>query len=537
MSADTAGKIYLVGAGPGNPGLLTCRAVEVLRRADVVLYDRLVDERILGYAKDAQLVYAGKRPDCHTMPQEQINELLVERARGGARVVRLKGGDPFVFGRGGEEALAAREAGLRFEVVPGITSALAVPAYAGIPVTHRGLAAGVTIVTGHEDPGKPGSQVDWGRLAAGNETLVIMMGMGRLAEIAQALLENGRGADTPVAVIENGTQPGQRSLTAPLGELAERVGSLGLVSPAIVVVGAVAALGEQLAWLPARPLCGRRVVVTRARAQASELSSMLRDYGAEPVELPTIEILPPKDLTALDTAIGAIAQYDTIVFTSVNGVAAFFDRLRVHHRKDARSLAKAEVWAIGPKTAEALEARGIVAEFVPREFRAEALLDACAGDDLGGRRFLLPRADIARAELRDGLAARGARIDEVSAYRTVGVAQHRVAVLRLLAEGRLDAVTFTSSSTVRNFVEQFSAGEVARIRDQAVIASIGPITSETARELGLPPTVEAAEYTLEGLLAALVNYFENASAGRERIEKPQDGRAADHSNPQGERRA
>ena len=500
------GLISLVGAGPGDPGLLTCRAVEVLERADVVLYDRLVDPAVLEYARQAERIYVGKRPEHHSMSQDEINALLVRRAEAGARVVRLKGGDPFVFGRGGEEALAAREAGVRFEVVPGITSALAAPAYAGVPVTHRELAAGVTVVTGHEDPEKLETQVDWARLAAAHETLVILMGMGRLAEITTMLTQHGRPSETPVAVIENGARASQRSLFATLQDVAERVREAGLSSPAVVVVGEVASLGETLAWVESRPLSGLRILVTRARAQAGELSRRLRAEGAEALEFPTIEIRPPAEYAPLDRALACLGEYAVVAFTSVNGVEAVLARLHEQFARDARAFAGCEIWAIGPKTAEALAAHGLRADFVPREYRAEALLAACKSVDLRGRRFLLPRADIARAALAEGLAERGAVVEQVDAYRTFAVGGAREAVLERLEAGTLDVVTFTSSSTVRNFVSQFSDEEVVRLRDAVVFASIGPITSETARELGVPPSIEASEYTLEGLVEALIAY-------------------------------
>ncbi len=504
-----SGVIYLVGAGPGDPGLLTCRAVETLQQADVVLYDRLLDNRVLEHATTAELVFVGKRPDRHPVPQEEINALLIARARRGETVVRLKGGDPFVFGRGGEEALAARAAGLQCEIVPGITSAIAAPAYAGIPVTHRGLATGVTIVTGHEDPAKPDSQVDWQRLAAGEETLVVLMGMARLKTIAQTLIAHGRAADTPVAVIENGTHPEQRSVVGTLASIDEQVQRVGLGSPAVVVVGTVAALAQELAWLPERPLAGRRVVVTRAQAQAGKLARLLRNSGAYPIEVPVIETAPPEDPGALDAALGNLAGYDAVVFVSVNAVEACFERMRGVHRLDARALAGLEIWALGSRTVEALKQRGIDADLTPHDHDLTSLFERESARAPSGRRYLLPRGSAPTGEggslaIAEALATRGARVDEVSAYRSVPVAGVRRRLQRLLEEKRIDAITFTSSSAVQSFAAEFPAAELAELCSQSAIASIGPLTSATAREVGLPPKVEAADSTLTGLLEALI---------------------------------
>ncbi|MDP8972962.1 MAG: uroporphyrinogen-III C-methyltransferase, partial [Actinomycetota bacterium] len=382
--------IYLVGSGPGDPGLFTVKGVECLRRADAVVYDRLAPEALLAHAHpEAELIYVGKKPGEPSMPQEEINALLVELARAGKTVVRLKGGDPYVFGRGGEEALELTRAGLPFEVVPGVTSGIAAPAYAGIPVTHRGFSTSVAFVTGHEDPTKGESDVDWEKLANGAETLVLYMGVGRLAEISSELISAGRNPETPVACVRWGTRSEQRTVTGTLENIAERVAQAKLKPPAITVVGDVVALRDEgLDWYERRPLFGRRVVVTRARAQAGELSRQLKTLGAEVFEFPTIEIRAPEDFGPLDGAIWELDSFDWIVFTSVNGVEAFMERLR-YHGLDLRTVPRwAKVAAIGPATAHRVEEAGLRVNVTPEEYRAEALIEALEGDSLEDKRVL-----------------------------------------------------------------------------------------------------------------------------------------------------
>ena len=485
MVVDSSGIVYLVGAGPGDPGLMTVRAVELIAAADVVLHDRLIPREALAHAReDAELVYVGKQGGGPQMPQEEIDRLLVEHAKAGRRVVRLKGGDPFVFGRGGEEALVLREAGIPFEVVPGVTAGVAAPAYAGIPVTHRDAASGVAFVTGHEDPGKEGSAIDWAALAAFPGTLVFYMGVRALPRIAERLVASGRPADQPVAVVERGTLPGQRTLVATLADVGERAAADGIRAPAIALVGPVAALREQLAWLESRPLHGRTVAVTRARAQASALAARLRDLGAAVVEAPAIRIEP------LDTPLPPVAGYDLVCVTSPNGAELLLDRLR-----DARELAGITVAAIGPGTARALRARGVEPDVVPERAVAEGLAEALAGHPV--RRALIARGAAGRDVLPDALRARGAEVDVVALYETV--AEPLDDATREAAAGA-DYVLFTSASSVRFFARAAGNGALRGPR----LASIGPATSAELREHGAEPDLEADPHTPDGLVQALL---------------------------------
>ena len=495
----STGRVYLVGAGPGDPGLLTVRARELLEAADVVVHDRLGTEAVLPLCRpDAELVNAGKAPGRAALTQGEINDALVAAAGRAGTVVRLKGGDPFLFGRGGEEAEALTAAGVPYEVVPGVTSAIAAPAYAGVPVTHRGAATAVTIVTGHEDPGKAESQTDWAAIARVGGTIVLLMGMARLEAIASALIAAGRPADEPAAVVQWGTTPRQRSLVATLGTVAEAAALAGLGAPAVVVVGPVAALGERIAWLDG-PLRGRRIVVTRARAQASELTTALRALGAEVIELPTIRIVPVASSAEIDAACARIGDYDLLVLTSVNGVDTLLDRLWERGR-DARALASdATLVAIGPATAERLAARGMRVDVVPERFLAEGVLEALEDRSLDGARVLVARAREARPELVDGLRARGAQVDEVALYDTIAEAPPAE---RLADALDADYLTFTASSTVRRFAELVPPGRLGGLPGRVV--SIGPITSQTAREHGLVVHAEAAEHSIPGLVEALL---------------------------------
>ncbi|MBM4018286.1 MAG: uroporphyrinogen-III C-methyltransferase [Planctomycetes bacterium] len=497
------GKAYLVGAGPGDPGLLTLRGRDVLGLADVVVYDALIPARVLGYAPSAaERIYVGKRAAAHALPQEDINRLLVEQALAGRTVVRLKGGDPFVFGRGGEEALALAEAGIEFEIVPGVTAAIAAAAYAGIPVTHREMASAVGLVTGHEADDKPGSALDWGALARWKGTLVFYMGAANLAVISRNLEAHGAAGDTPAAVIHWGTTPRQKVVAAALRDLPAAAAEAGVRPPAVILVGEVARLRGRLTWYERRPLFGRRIVVTRARAQASDLAASLEALGAEVVEAPAIRIEPASDPRPLRDAARRAAGFDWIVFTSVNGVDAYFDALAAEGL-DARALAGRRIAAIGPATAARLMGRGIRADLQPDPFTGAAVAKALAARGrLAGVRILLPRADIAPKELADALAAQGAAVCEVAAYRTAPEAGGAEAVREGLAGGTIDWLTFTSSSTVKNLLGAVGAQAVrgSRVR----VASIGPTTSAALREAGLEPHVEAGEHTIPGLVAAIV---------------------------------
>jgi uroporphyrinogen III methyltransferase/synthase len=497
MSAR-GGVVYLVGAGPGDPGLITARALELIATADSVFYDRLIPPGALDGAREqADLVYVGKAPGRPSVPQEEIAERMTEAARSGRSVVRLKGGDPFVFGRGGEEGEALREAGVEFEVVPGVTAGVAATAYAGIPVTHRDEASAVAFVTGHEDPGKAETALDWEALARFPGTLVFYMGVKRLAANVAALIAAGRDPDEPAAAIERGTMEGQRTVAATLGTLAEAVERERLGAPAAIVVGEVVGRREALAWLERRPLHGRRVVVTRARAQASGLARRLRELGGSVIELPAIRIEPRLDSDEARRAVAEIGEYSLVCLTSPNGASLLLEALKEAGR-DARALAGATVAAIGPGTARALALQGIAADIVPERFVAEALVEALSGVEVEGRRVLVARAAEAREVLPEALRERGAEVDDVALYETVREQPDPAAVE---AAQDADYVTFTSSSTVRNLTEALGERFPARAR----IVSIGPITSEAAREAGLEVQVEAERHDVDGLLAALLD--------------------------------
>ncbi len=504
----SAGKVYLVGAGPGDPGLITVAGLERVKQADVIVYDRLIGRALLDHAREgADLIYAGKVPSpSQTQDQEAINRLLVEKAREGKSVVRLKGGDPFVFGRGGEEAEALREAGIPFEVIPGVTSAVAVPAYAGIPVTHRGVATSFAVITGHEDPTKAETAIDWPGVARAADTLVFLMGVKTLPDIVQQLTANGRSPTTPVGVIQQGTSAEQRTVTGTLADIADIVDQAGIKPPAVTVVGEVVRLRETISWFENRPLFGKRVLITRTRRQASVLARLLADEGAVPVELPSIEIEPIEDSAAVDAATERLraGDYAWTGFTSANAVDLFFEHLS-ERTLDARALGASKVFAIGPATAAALAARGITPEVVPDEYVAEAVVEAMRPHLTPhtshlSPRILLPRAESARPELVQGLEALGATVDEIPIYRAVVPSDSEPAALEALRNGEIDIVTFTSSSTVRNLVTMLGGTEAL---ERPLIACIGPITADTARELGLRVDVMATEYTVEGLVARL----------------------------------
>ncbi len=502
------GLVSLIGAGPGDPGLLTLRGAEALAAADVVVYDYLASPALLAHVRpDAERIYVGKKAGQHTLSQDEMNALLVEQALAGKRVARLKGGDPFVFGRGGEEALALVEANVPFEVIPGVTSAVAAPAYAGIPVTHRGLASSFAVITGHEDPKKAEPAVDWSRLATSVDTLVFLMGVGNLPQIVEQLMAHGRHAATPIALVRWGTTPDQQVVSGTLVDIVDRVKAAGLKPPAVVVVGPVAALRKSLHWFEDRPLFGQHVLVTRTREQASVLSARLRTLGAEAVELPTIRIAPPEDRSPLDQAIVVLPNYDWLIFTSVNGVRHFWERLALAGQ-DARALHGVKVAAIGPATAAELEARGLRPDYVPDEYIAEAI--AAGLGDVRGHRVLLPHADIARPALADLLCQGGAEVVDVTAYRTLQPEIETDELCDLLA--RVTVATFTSSATVRNLaaMAQGVGLDLPRALEQATIACIGPITAQTARDLGLPVQVMAERYTISGLIEALIRHFKIA---------------------------
>ncbi len=499
------GIVYLVGAGPGDPGLITVKGRECIEKADVIVYDRLAGQRLLSYARpDAELIYVGKSPQRHAMKQQEINQLLVDKAKQGLTVTRLKGGDPFVYGRGGEEAEALVENNIRYEVVPGITSAVAVPAYAGIPVTHRNATSSFAVITGNEDPTKDNSNIAWDKISTGIGTLVFLMGMGNLPQICQKLIQYGRHPETPVALVRWGTRPEQRTLVGTLGDIAEKAAQANFNNPAVIVVGEVVNLREKLAWFENKPLFGKRVLVTRSREQASVLSKKIEELGGEPWEFPTIQIVEPEDYAPLDRAISQLSTYQWVIFTSVNGVKYFFRRLRALE-KDVRSLYGVKICAIGPKTKEALEKCGLMVDYVPGEYRAEEIAAGLTGKVKPGERILLPRADIARKVLPQALREMGAVVDDVATYRTVLGAGNAQLLREMLAQKKIQILTFTSSSTVKNFVKMIGSENLNELLEGVTVASIGPITSNTARELGIKVTVEAEEYTIDGLVQAIIN--------------------------------
>jgi uroporphyrinogen III methyltransferase/synthase len=497
-----SGIVYLVGAGPGDYRLISVKACDCLKKADTVVYDRLADERILSYApKTAEYIYVGKASSQHTMRQEDINQLLVDKAKEGKVVVRLKGGDPFVFGRGGEEALLLLENKLPFEIVPGITSAISVPAYAGIPVTHRAVATSFAVITGHEDPTKGESNMRWDKLSTGVDTLVFLMGVGNLPHITSKLIENGRAADTPAAVIRWGTKPEQEVLVTTVGKAAEDVAKAKLKPPAIFIVGEVVNLREKLAWFDNRPLFGKKVLVTRAREQASKLTAALEELGAQCIESPSIRIVEPRDgYAAIDAAIASLAQYDWLIFTSTNGVEHFFARLQ-QKGMDTRSLGKAKIAAIGVATANQLKEHGILADRIPAEFRAEGILEVLKEDIEAGMKILIPRAQEAREILPEKLRELGAVVEVAPVYQTIAGETDASMVKDLLKTGGIDLVTFTSSSTVSNLLKII--GGDAKLLANVKKACIGPITAKTCQDLAIETDIVAEEYTIHGLVEAI----------------------------------
>ena len=509
MADNKKGKVYLVGAGPGDPGLLTIRAKDCLMRADVVIYDFLANRSFLELAgKKADLIYVGKKGGCHAVSQQEINRLIVEKARKGLTVARLKGGDPFIFGRGGEEAQELVRAGVSFEVIPGVTSAIAVPAYAGIPLTHRDYTSTVAFVTGHEDPGKEKSNIAWEKLATGAGTLVFLMGVKNLPMITENLMKHGRTPETPVAIIQDGTVAEQKTVVGTLQDIGGKAAEEEVKPPAVIIVGDVVNLRQELNWFEKKPLFGRRIVVTRAREQASGFVAALAERGAECIEFPTIEITTPESWKDLDGTIRSLESYQWLLFTSVNGVKYFFRRLEALG-KDARDLKGVKVGAIGPKTAQAVRQKGIRPDLVPDEYRAEAVVLSFRESGAKASRVLLPRAARAREVLPEELEKMGFKVDVVEAYRTVKPEREKGRVKELLERGEIDVVTFTSSSTVTNFLGMFEAEELdlkARLKE-VVVACIGPITARTAEENGLPVTLMPSEYTIEGLTNAIVEYF------------------------------
>ncbi|MGV8058120.1 MAG: uroporphyrinogen-III C-methyltransferase [Smithellaceae bacterium] len=505
------GKVYIIGAGPGDAGLITLKAVECLRLADVVIYDNLVNEELLKYAPaQARFIYAGKKGGDHTLSQDKINTLLAREALAGNIVARLKGGDPFIFGRGGEEAEVLVARGIPFEVIPGVTSAIAVPAYAGIPLTHRGLTSTVAFITGHEDPAKDKSDINWQALA-GIGTLVFLMGVKNIGQITGTLITHGKLPATPAALIRRGTTPQQKIITGTLATIAGQALSENFKPPAILVVGPVVDLSDTLRWFDLKPLFGKGVVITRPERQADNLARLLTSEGAFPIAFPTISIVPPADLCELDNAIDQLESYDWLIFTSANGVRFFFARLKEKGR-DVRDLKGIKICCIGPATARQIEGRGVKVDLVPEKFIAEGILKSFASVDLSGRKILIPRAAEARDILPEGLKKQGAAVDVATTYRTINSGRKKEELTKLIDAGEVDVITFTSSSTVTNFVEIMGADFVlpAHIR----IACIGPVTAATAKKEGFKVDIAEEEYTMEGLVQSLINSAKNDSLFR-----------------------
>lgn len=489
-------KVYLVGAGPGDPELITLKGRLILEQADSILYDHLANDALLDFAPPtAERLYVGKKKSDHAFSQDEICALLIERARRGLNVVRLKGGDPFIFGRGGEELDALVDAGIPFEVVPGVTSPLGIAAYTGVPLTHREHTSAVTFVTGHSV-----SEIDWSKIGAA-ETLVVMMGLTTIGEISAALIANGRSADTPAMAVRWGTRPDQETIVGTLADLAQRVEANRMKPPATIIIGEVVALRERFNWYERLPLFGKRIVVTRDKGQAGELTSRLHALGADAIELPTIEIRAPADPAPLDRAMEELHSYDWLIFTSANGVRYFLDRLDRSHA-DLRAL-KARICTIGPATRKVIEAAHLKVDLMPEQYVAESLVAAFAGIDLNGKRILLPRAAVARDVVPVALRQERAIVDVVEAYRTMippNAAQRAKAIFD--ASRKPDWITFTSSSTVNNFIEIAGADRLKGVK----IASIGPVTTSTIRKHGVDVAAEADPYTIDGLVSAVLKW-------------------------------
>jgi len=499
------GKVYLVGAGPGDPGLITVKGLDCLRKADVIVYDRLVDDSLLIEAcPKAEKIYVGKAAKKDTWKQEDINRLLLDRAREGKVIVRLKGGDPFVFGRGGEEAELLAMHHISFEIVPGISSALAVPAYAGIPVTHRKFASSFTVITGHEAHHKSSSNIEWRNLSSEAGTLVILMGMANLAKLVNELIKKERPPSTPVAVISDGTSHRQKCVTGTLETIIAKVKSESIQPPAVVVVGKVARLREHLSWFDNRPLLGKRILIIGTIQQSTQMSQLLRACGALPVALPVVEIELAPFPNELDQAIINLQDYHWLIFTSIIGVEAFFQRL-FSQNYDARQLSHLRIGAMGPTTAKVLEDKGLRADYIPTKYTIKSFLNELKGQEIAGRRVLLPRSDRAEDRLAVGLVQLGAKVQEVVAYRTILNAETISEGAQMLLFGEIDIIAFTSPFTVANVVTVLNK-EHGHI-NKTVVACIGPKTAAAASKAGVKVSIVARKHTIPGLIEAIEGYF------------------------------
>lgn len=496
-------KVYLIGAGPGDPGLLTIKARDVLAEADVIVYDYLANSEFLSFAKPgAEIIYVGKKGGDHTLSQEGINQLIVDKAKEGKVVARLKGGDPYMFGRGGEEAEELLDAGVPFEEIPGITSAIAGPAYAGIPLTHRDYASSVAFITGHENPDKPGSSHNWDALAKGTSTLVFFMGMKNLPHISAQLIKHGMDPNTPAALVHWGTTTRHRSMASTIEKLPVEGPAQGFTSPSLIVVGGVVNLRERLNWYEQLPLLGKNVVVTRAREQASGMAAMLRKLGANVIQFPTIQINPLADYADVHAAIKKIAEYEWLIFTSVNGVKHFWLQLTALGL-DTRAIGAAKVAAIGPATADILREKGIEPDFIPEKYVAEGVVQGLLERGMNGSKVLLPRAKEAREVLPEELRKAGATVDILPVYETVPAGEAKEAVLELLEQNELHCVTFGSSSTVENFFALVEPERIKAHKNSVKLASIGPITAKTLEQFGFAPDIQPEDYTIPALVEEL----------------------------------
>ncbi|HIJ77793.1 MAG TPA: uroporphyrinogen-III C-methyltransferase [Deltaproteobacteria bacterium] len=501
------GKVYLIGAGPGDPTLITVKGLELLKRAEVVVYDYLASPKLLKYVpKEAEFIYAGKKGGvCHAHTQEEINQMLVDHARAGKIVVRLKGGDPFIFGRGGEEIEELVDAGISFEVVPGVTSATAAATYAGVPITHRGYTASVAFITGHEDPTKESSSIAWDKISTGIGTLVFYMGIKNLPSISKNLIANGRDPQTPVAVVRWASTPAQKSVVGTLANIAEVVKEGGITPPALVVVGEVVNLREKINWFEKRPLFGKRILVTRTREQASELVRLLEDQGADCVEGATIAIEPPDSWEPLDKALTEIADYHWIVFSSINGIRFFFERMNANGL-DTRALHGQKIAVVGEATAEVLKEYGVIADLIPAEYTGDGLAKSLIDQGINGKKVLIPRAKKAREIVPETLAQHGADVTVVPVYQNVQPKGYEKIVAEL-ESGRIDMVTFTSSSTVSNFIEMIREENKGRLLNNVALACIGPITAKTAEKKGLKIDVQPEIFTIPEMVESILDYY------------------------------
>ncbi|MBW1615002.1 MAG: uroporphyrinogen-III C-methyltransferase [Deltaproteobacteria bacterium] len=491
-------KVYLIGAGPGDPELITVKGKQSIKKADIIIYDYLASSELLQYASEtAEIIYVGKKGGAHTLSQNKINKLLIQKAKQNNIVARLKGGDPFIFGRGGEEAEELKKAGIDFEIIPGVTSAIAAPAYAGIPLSHRKFTSTIAFITGHENPEKETTSINWAALTKIG-TLVFLMGVKNLPNIVKQLKNNQMNSETPAAVIRWGTTPKQKTVTGTLDTIAQNVKKAGIKAPAIILIGKVATLKDTLNWYEKRPLFGKTVLVTRARHQASELVKKLNRLGALCVQYPTIQIMPAPDYKPLDTALEKLNSYQWIIFTSVNGVTSFFERL-FKQKLDSRALGGLNTASIGPATAEKLKNYGIKSDIIPKSYVAESIIEAFSHYNIKDKKILLPRAKEARTILPEQLKKMGAIVQEIISYKTEPSKKNINELIAMLENKKINIITFTSSSTVKNFKALIQEEKFDELTKNIKIASIGPVTTETAKKLGFKVSIEAKKFTIDGL--------------------------------------